>query len=74
MYIPRNTNDMQLMGIINQQRAAIVALEAIVRALPQTAEIDREVVKQKIRDSKVFGTLAPEYAVSCEEIAMKILG
>ena len=65
---------MQLAGLINQQRAAIIALEAIVAAMPQRAEIDREVVKQKIRDSKVFGTVAPEFAASCEEVAMRILG
>jgi hypothetical protein len=71
---PGNMKDMQIVGLLNQHRAAIIALEAIVAAIPKTAEIDREVVKQKIRDSKVFGTIAPEFVSVCEETALKILG
>jgi hypothetical protein len=72
--MPYQIREMQLMGVINQHRAAIVALEAIIAAMPNRAEIDREVVKQKVRDSKVFGEQSPEFLSASEATAMRILG
>jgi hypothetical protein len=66
--------DMTIMSVINQHRAAIVALEAIVAAMPNITAIDREVVKQKVKESKVFGEQSPEFLAASEATAMKILG
>lgn len=65
---------MQFIGLINQQRCAIVALEAIISALPGAASVDRDQVKQNVKDSRVFGPLSPEFAAECEAAALRILG
>jgi hypothetical protein len=69
-------NDMQMTtaAIINQHRNILIALKAIVASLPNAAQIDTEVLKQRIRDPKVVGQEKPAVLDASEQIALRILG
>jgi predicted aconitase with swiveling domain len=69
-----NQTELQLASIINEHRNAIVALEAIVAAIPKQTKIDAEIVKQKVKDSKVFGKLSDSVLAEAEKTALRILG
>ena len=66
----------QLAGLIMQQRNMIVALSAIVAALPKES-INREAVRKNISSCQLFGGLAeksPEVAAQVEKLVDQILG
>ncbi len=66
--------DLIVNNVDNQHRNAIMALAAIVASLPNVNQIDPEVVKQKVRQSNLFGQqLPPAVYAAAERIALNIL-
>jgi hypothetical protein len=63
----------QLMGVINQHRNAILALAAVVAAIPDKSAIKKEVVTQNLQDSKLWGKQSPEVVAAAQKIADQIL-
>lgn len=67
---------MQLYGLINQQRNMIVALSAIVAALPNES-INREAVRNNIAECQLFGGVVEKQAevkAEVEKLVDQILG
>lgn len=66
------TLDPQIVGIINQHRNAILALEAVIASLSKQTAIEPETIKKNVRGSRIFGELSPETIASAEKIALRI--
>jgi len=65
----------QVYGQLNQQRNMIIALSAIVAALPKES-INREAVRKNISSCQLFGGLAqksPEVVAEVEKLVDQIL-
>jgi len=66
----------QVFGQLNHQRNMIVALSAIVAALPKES-INRDVVRKNVSSCQLFDGLAgksPEVAAEVEKLVDQILG